>query len=52
MLLGEEGRRRLGLRNMGNNDLFGCYDFELVRHNDSKKELYKALRLWHHASVP
>ena len=48
MLLGEDGKRRLRLRYMTNDDLFACYDSELLLRNQSKKGLYEARRVLRH----
>jgi integrase len=45
LLLGEDGKRKLRLRQMTNEQLFASYDSELVLKNQSPKGLYEARRL-------
>ncbi len=48
MLLGEDGKRRLRLRQMTNQELFVSYDSDLVLRNQSSKGLYEARRVLKH----
>jgi len=48
MLLGEEGKRRLRLRHIPNNELFKLYDAELICHHRSAKGLYEDRRVLNH----
>jgi hypothetical protein len=48
LLLGEDGKRKLRLRQMTNDQLFASYDSELVLKNQSPKGLYEARRLIRH----
>jgi integrase len=48
MFLGEDGKRRLRLRQMTNDQLFGSYDAELVCRHRSAKGLYEDRRVLRH----
>ena len=48
LLLGEDGKRKLRLRQMTNEQLFASYDSELVLKNQSLKGLYEARRVLKH----
>jgi len=48
MLLGEEGKRRLRLRQMTNAQLFEAYDAELICRHRSAKGLYEDRRILRH----
>jgi hypothetical protein len=48
LLLGEDGKRKLRLRQMTNDQLFASYDSELVLKNQSVKGLYEARRVLKH----
>jgi integrase len=46
--LGEDGKRKLRLRQMTNDQLFESYDSDLILKNQSKKGLYEARRVLKH----